>query len=395
MLSRFLGNKRQHISKSLFNLHQIRSFAVDAYTPKSFSRAIPFSQLTIGVIKETYPGEKRVAQTPETVKTLVQAGMTVQVEQGAGKDANFSDELYEKAGAKIVSTEEAWKSQVILKIRPPNFSELTKLENRCLISLVYPSQNPDLVSSLEKQGATCFALDCIPRLLSRGQTFDVLSSQANIAGYRAVIEASNHFGRFFMGQMTAAGKVAPAKVLVLGGGVAGLSAIGTAKNMGAIVKSFDVRSAVKEQVESLGAEFLQVQLKESGEGVGGYAKEMSPEWHAAAREMLTKELKDIDIIVSTAQIPGKRAPILITKEMIQVMKPGSVTVDLAAESGGNIETTRPGECYVTSNGVKCIGYTDMASRLATTSSQLFANNQAKFLLSVGPHTTKDKKKFSN
>jgi H+-translocating NAD(P) transhydrogenase len=254
---------------------------------------------------------------------------------------------------------------------------------------LYPKQNPHLLTQLQSQGATAFAMDCIPRTLSRGQTYDALSSQANISGYRAVLEAANEFGRFFAGQMTAAGKVPPAKVLVIGTGVAGLAAIQTAKNMGAIVRAFDVRPVTKEQVEAMGGHFLDVPYKEDGSGAGGYAKEMSKEWHAAARAMLTKQCEEVDIVITTALIPGRTAPIMVTKEMVAKMKSGSVCVDLAAEAGGNIETTVPNEKFITENGVTCIGYTDLPSRLPTTSSSLYSNNISKFLLSAGPQTTKE------
>lgn len=247
-----------------------------------------------------------------------------------------------------------------------------------------------MVKQLEDQKSTAFAMDCIPRTLSRGQTYDALSSQANITGYRAVVEASNEFGRFFAGQMTAAGKVAPAKVLVVGTGVAGLAAIQTAKNMGAIVRAFDVRPVTKEQVEAMGGQFLEVDYEEDGSGAGGYAKEMSKEWHAAAAKMLGKQCEEVDIVITTAAIPGRKAPLMITKEMVSKMKSGSVTVDLAAESGGNIGTTVKDEKFITDNGVKCLGYTDLASRLPTTSSSLYSNNISKFLLSMGPQTTKVK-----
>lgn len=245
------------------------------------------------------------------------------------------------------------------------------------------------MEQLQKQGATAFAMDCIPRTLSRGQTYDALSSQANISGYRAVLEAANEFGRFFAGQMTAAGKVPPAKVLVLGTGVAGLAAIQTAKNMGAVVRAFDVRPVTKEQVEAMGGHFLEVNFQEDGSGAGGYAKEMSKEWHEAAAAMLSKQCEEVDIIITTALIPGKPAPRMITKEMVAKMKSGSVTVDLAAESGGNVETTIKDQKFVTDNGVTCLGYTDLPSRLPTTSSSLYANNISKFLLSAGPHTCRE------
>lgn len=250
-----------------------------------------------------------------------------------------------------------------------------------LISFVYPAQNDELINQLNSKKLTVFAMDCIPRI-TRAQSFDALSSMANIAGYKAVIEAANHFGSFFTGQMTAAGKVPPAKILVIGGGVAGLSAIGTARTMGAVVRGFDTRAAVKEQVQSLGAEFLEVKMEESGEGVGGYSKEMSKEFIEAEMELFAEQCKDVDILISTALIPGKPAPLLISQEMVESMKQGSVVVDLAAEAGGNIAVTRPGELY-SYKGVTSIGYTDLPSRLPTQSSNLYANNVAKFLTSIG------------
>jgi len=338
--------------------------------------------------------EKRVGQTPESVAKLVKEGITVKVEAGAGAAADFSDAAYEKAGASVVSRDEAWGASLVTKVMPPTEEEAKLVGDRMLLSFIFPAQNDALVKQLQAQKATVFAMDCIPRTLSRGQAFDALSSQANIAGYRAVIEASGVFGRFFAGQMTAAGKVPPAKVMVLGGGVAGLAAVQTAKNMGAIVKLFDVRAAVEEQAKSMGAEFLKVDFEESGEGGGGYAKEMSAEWHAAAREMLTKQCEDVDIVITTALIPGKKAPVMVTEEMVGKMKAGSVTVDLAASAGGNVETTVPDEMITTPNGVKCIGYTDLNSRLASTSSSLFANNQQKWIAAAGPTTTKEKGVFA-
>lgn len=355
-------------------------------TPKG----IPYSKLTIGVPKETFPLEKRVAATPESVDRLIKPGFSVLIEDGAGNDSYFSNEAYEKVGAKIVSADEVWKqSDIVMKLRPPTEEQLNLLGGKTIISFVYPRQNEGLVKQLEDHKATSFAMDCIPRTLSRGQTYDALSSQANISGYRAVLEASNVFGRFFAGQMTAAGKVPPAKVLVIGTGVAGLAAIQTAKNMGAVVRAFDVRPVTKEQVEAMGGQFLEVDYKEDGSGAGGYAKEMSKEWHAAARAMLTKQCEDVDIVITTALIPGRTAPTMVTKEMVAKMKSGSVTVDLAAEAGGNIETTVMDEKIVTPNGVTCIGYTDLPSRLPTTSSSLYANNISKFLLSIGPQTSKE------
>lgn len=263
-------------------------------------------------------------------------------------------------------------ADIISKIRPPSEEEVPKLQGKTLVSLVSPSINPELFKELVDQNTNVFALDCVPRMLSRGQTFDTLSSQANIAGYRAVIEAAEAFPRFFAGQMTAAGKVPPAKVLVLGAGVAGLAAIQTAKNMGAIVRAFDVRPVCKEQVESMGAQFLEVDLKESGEGVGGYAKEMSDDYKKAQAALMLEQAKDVDVIITTALIPGKKAPILVNEEMLSVMKPGSVCVDLAAANGGNVfgVEKHPDEVITTKNGVKIIGYTDLPSRLASTASTL-------------------------
>merc|ERR1719247_1214947 len=361
-----------------------------AFGSSSVWRKVAYENMTIGVVKETLPLERRVAQSPESVGKLVKEGFKVVVEKNAGAAATFSDAMYEAAGAKVVDTEAVWKSDFVTKVRIPTSEEAAKIENRTLLSFIQPAQNPELMDQLQKQGATVFAMDCIPRTLSRGQTYDALSSQANIAGYRSVLEASNVFGRFLAGQMTAAGKVPPAKVMVLGGGVAGLAAVQTAKNMGAIVKCFDVRPAVKEQVQSFGAEFLEVDYQESGEGDGGYAKEMSAEWHEAAARMLAEQCKDVDIVITTALIPGRKAPIMITKEMVASMKPGSVTVDLAAEAGGNVDGTVRDQLAVSENGVSMIGYTDLNSRLATTSSTLYANNQMKFITSIGPMTTKEK-----
>lgn len=259
--------------------------------------------------------------------------------------------------------------------------------------MIQPAINTELYKSLTEQGTNTFALDCVPRMLSRGQSFDTLSSQANIAGYRSIIEAAEVFPRFFAGQMTAAGKVPPAKVLVLGAGVAGLAAVQTAKNMGAIVRAFDVRPVCKEQVESMGATFLEVDIQEDGSGSGGYAKEMSDEYKAAQAQMMLDQAADVDIIITTALIPGRKAPVLVNEEMLSLMKAGSVCVDLAAANGGNVAQTKPNEIVTTSNGVKIVGYTDLPSRLASTASNLFANNIAKFILSIGPQTTKEKGVF--
>lgn len=345
-------------------------------------KGIPYKNLSIGVPKEVWTNERRVAITPAVTATLVKKGFTVNVESGAGIEARFRNEDYTAAGGKLVDRTAAYHSDIVLKVRQPLESEVGLFKDSGnLISFLYPAQNKDMIEKLAAKNMTAFAMDCIPRI-SRAQVFDALSSMANIAGYRAVVEAANNFGRFFTGQITAAGKVPPAKILVIGGGVAGLAAIGQAKNMGAIVRAFDTRAAVKEQVESMGAEFLEVNIKEDGEGGGGYAKVMSKEFIEAEMALFAKQAKEVDVIITTALIPGKKAPILITKEMVESMKPGSVVVDLAAEAGGNIETIRPGEIY-TYKDVVHIGLTDFPSRLPTQSSTLYGNNISKFLLSIG------------
>ncbi|GAX18041.1 hypothetical protein FisN_25Hh015 [Fistulifera solaris] len=354
-------------------------------------KSIPYPDITIGVLKETFEGENRVSQTPDSVKNLVKAGFQVVVQSGAGENASFSDAAYLEAGAVVLKGEQVFEvADLFTKVRPPNEDEIPKLAGKALIATIQPAIHTDLYRSLVEQKTTVFALDCVPRLLSRGQAFDTLSSQANIAGYRAVIEAAEEFPRFFAGQMTAAGKVPPAKVLVLGAGVAGLAAIQTAKNMGAIVRAFDVRPVTKEQVESMGATFLEVDYEEDGSGAGGYAKEMSDGYKKAQAALMLEQAKDVDIIITTALIPGKKAPILVDEEMLSVMKPGSVCVDLAAANGGNVAATQPNKVITTDKGVKIIGYTDMPSRLASTASNMFANNIAKFVLSMGPQTTKIK-----
>nr|XP_022901005.1 NAD(P) transhydrogenase, mitochondrial-like [Onthophagus taurus]XP_022901007.1 NAD(P) transhydrogenase, mitochondrial-like [Onthophagus taurus] len=342
----------------------------------------PYDQLTIGVPKETWLNEKRVALTPTVAATLIKKGFTVKVEENAGANAMFRNEDYEKVGAKMVKKDEAFKSDIILKVRQPQENEIGFLKSdSTLISFLYPAQNKSLVEQMGTKQINAFAMDCIPRI-TRAQVFDALSSMANISGYRAVVEAANHFPRFFSGQITAAGKVPPAKILIIGGGVAGLAAIGQAKSMGAIVRAFDTRSVVKEQVESMGAEFLTIDIKEEGGTTGGYSKEMSQAFIDAEHALFAKQCKEVDIIITTALIPGKKAPLLILKEHIMSMKPGSVVVDLAAESGGNIETTKPGEVYKF-NDVTHVGLTDLSSRLPTQSSTLYANNISKFLLSIG------------
>nr|CAH0111870.1 unnamed protein product [Daphnia galeata] len=345
-------------------------------------KGIPYKNLSIGVPKEIWSNERRVALTPAVTAALVKKGFTVNIESGAGIEARFRNDDYAAAGGKLTDKNTAFKSDIVLKVRQPLESEIGLLkEHGNIISFLYPALNKPLVSKMAEKKLTAFAMDSVPRI-SRAQVFDALSSMANIAGYRAVVEAANHFGRFFTGQITAAGKVPPAKILVIGGGVAGLAAIGQAKNMGAIVRAFDTRAAVKEQVESMGAEFLEVNIKESGDGAGGYAKVMSKEFIEAEMALFAKQAKEVDVIITTALIPGQKAPTLITKAMIESMKPGSVVVDLAAEAGGNIETTKPGEIY-TYNDVVHIGLTDFPSRLPTQASTLYANNISKFFLSIG------------
>jgi NAD(P) transhydrogenase subunit alpha len=341
--------------------------------------------MRIGVPKEIYAGEKRVATTPEVAAQLMQLGFDVAVEHGAGALANYADAAYEAAGCSVVPTDEAWAADIVMKVRGPKPEEAERLkEGQTLISFFWPAQNEELMNMLNAKRVNVLAMDMIPRI-SRAQKMDALSSMANIAGYRAVVEAAQHFGRFFTGQITAAGKVLPAKVLVIGAGVAGLAAIGAAKSMGAIVRSFDTRPEVKEQIESMDAEFLMLEFEgdEDGSGEGGYAKVMSDEFIAAEMALFADQAKDVDIIITTALIPGKPAPKLITAEMVESMKDGSVIVDLAAEQGGNCELTRPNECYV-HNGVTIIGYTDMASRLANQSSQLYATNLRHLLTDMTP-----------
>jgi len=330
----------------------------------------------IGIPKETYPGEKRVASAPEVVAKLIGLGFAVTVETGAGDGANFGDDAFTAAGARIAaSAADLWSSaDVVFKVRAPSAEEVGLLEEgQTLISFVWPAQNPELMESLKARKVTVLAMDAVPRLLSRAQKMDALTSMAGVTGYRAVIEAANAFGRFFNGQITAAGKIPPAKVFIAGAGVAGLAALGAAANLGAIVRANDTRAEVADQVKSLGGEFVKVDYEEEGSGGGGYGKVMSEGFQKAQREMYAKQAADVDIIITTALIPGKPAPRLITAEMVQSMKPGSVIVDLAAEQGGNCELTVPGEVVVR-HGVTIVGYTDLPSRLAKQSSTLYANN---------------------
>ncbi|WP_013324577.1 Re/Si-specific NAD(P)(+) transhydrogenase subunit alpha [Gloeothece verrucosa] len=344
----------------------------------------PSKPRKIGVPKETYPNEFRVAVTPDTAKKLQKLGFEILVEAGAGVAANFSDNAYEQANCQIIeASETVWsEADMILKVRPPSAEEVEKLpEGKTLISFIWPAQNKDLLEALAAKSATVLAIDAIPRI-SRAQKMDALSSMANIAGYRAVVEAANHFGRFFTGQITAAGKVPPAKVLIIGAGVAGLAAIGAAKGLGAVVRAFDTRPVVKEQVESMGAEFLELDFAEDGSGQGGYAKVMSEEFIKAEMALFAQQAKEVDIIITTALIPGKPAPRLITEEMVSSMKEGSVIVDLAAEQGGNCEVTKPNQVYAY-KGVTIVGLTDLPSRMANQASQLYGNNLWHLLKDMG------------
>ncbi len=331
--------------------------------------------MKIGIPKESLAGEARVAATPATVTQLQKLGFEVVVEHDAGLAASLDDAAYAAAGATVADTTEVWSCPLIYKVNAPNKVEAAALKaGQTLVSFIWPAQNPELVAVLNEKQVNVMAMDMVPRI-SRAQALDALSSMANISGYRAVIEAANAFGRFFTGQITAAGKVPPAQVLIIGAGVAGLAAIGTASALGAVVKAFDTRLEVAEQIESMGGKFLKLDFPQEAGGSGdGYAKVMSEEFIAAEMKLFAEQAREVDIIITTAAIPGKPAPKLITAEMVQSMKPGSVIVDLAAATGGNCELTRPGELFVTENGIKIIGYTDMANRLAGQSSQLYATN---------------------
>ncbi len=347
--------------------------------------------MKIGIPKEIHPGEKRVATTPEAAEQIIKLGFSVLVESGAGVNANISDEAYREVGVEIVDNAKTlWKSaDIVMKVRAPELhpelalDEIELLsEGGRLISFIWPAQNEELMQKLADKSATVLAMDSVPRM-SRAQKLDALSSMANIAGYRAIIEAAQHFGRFFTGQITAAGKIPPAKVLVIGAGVAGLAAIGTAKSMGAIVRAFDTRPEVKEQIESMDAELLLLDFKEEGSGTGGYAKTMSKEFIEAEMALFARQAMEVDIIVTTALIPGKPAPKLITEGMVKSMKPGSIIVDLAAEQGGNCALTEKDEVVV-KHGVTIIGYSNLPSRLANQSSQLYATNLRHLLTELCP-----------
>lgn len=332
--------------------------------------------MIIGIPKESLPNETRVAATPNSVAQLRKLGFKVAVESGAGELASFTDNMYAAAGADLVNSAEVWNSDIIYKINAPSEAEIPKIKDgTTLVSFLYPAQNSDVIKALSEKKINVLAMDMVPRI-SRAQSLDALSSMANIGGYRAVIEAAHHFGRFFTGQITAAGKVPPAKVLIIGAGVAGLAAIGTANSLGAIVRAFDTRLEVAEQIQSMGGEFLKLNFEgdEDGSTSGGYAKVMSDEFIAAEMALFAAQAKEVDIIVTTALIPGKPAPKLITKEMIDSMKPGSVLVDMAAAAGGNCEYTVPGKLFVTESGVKIIGFTDLPGRLPAQSSEMYATN---------------------
>ena len=348
--------------------------------------------MIIGIPTESALGEKRVAIAPETIPRIIGLGFGVQIQSGAGEAAGFTDNDYLAGGATVAGSKEAlWDtSDIIVKIRAPEQASSSQVsaeiallnDAKTLICLIGPGQNPLLLELLSSAGVTTLAMDAVPRI-SRAQKLDTLSSMANIAGYRAVIEAANHFGRFFTGQITAAGKIPPAKVLVIGAGVAGLAAIGAASAMGAIVRAFDTRPEVKEQVESMGAEFLMLDFKEDGSGQGGYAKIMSEEFIAAEMQLFSEQAREVDIIITTALIPGKPAPKLIVADTARSMKAGSVIVDLAAEQGGNCELTRPGEAALI-DGITVIGYTDFPSRMAAQSSLLYGNNVTHLLADLSP-----------
>jgi H+-translocating NAD(P) transhydrogenase subunit alpha len=350
--------------------------------------------LRIGIPQEIFAGERRVATTPEVASKLIKLGFEVAMQTGAGSAADLSDEAYAAVGVQlVVDVRELWAgSDIILKVRAPaehsglgcHEVDLLK-EGGTLISFLWPAQNPDLMEKLATRKATVLAMDSVPRI-SRAQKLDALSSMANIAGYRAVIEAAQNFGRFFTGQVTAAGKVPPAKIFIIGAGVAGLAAIGAANGMGAIVRAMDTRPEVKDQVKSLGAEFVGVDYQEEGSGTGGYAKVMSEGYQKAQAEAIAKQCREVDVVITTALIPGKPAPKLITTEMVQSMRDGSVIVDLASEQGGNCELTVPGQ-VVQRHGVSIVGYTDLPSRMAQQSSQLYATNLLRLLEELCP--TKD------
>ncbi|MDO5736571.1 MAG: Re/Si-specific NAD(P)(+) transhydrogenase subunit alpha [Propionibacteriaceae bacterium] len=340
--------------------------------------------MQIGIPLEVTRGENRVAATPKTVLQLIALGYDVVVQEGAGVRASFEDAAYADAGAVVGDVNAAWHSDVVLAVNPPTDEQIAALHaGATLISFLAPRQDPELTAKLAAQGVTALSMDMVPRT-SRAQALDALSAMANISGYRAVIEAAHAFGRFFTGQVTAAGKVPPAKVLVAGTGVAGLAAIGAANALGAVVRATDVRPETAEQVESMGATFLHVRSEDQGISSDGYAKEVGADYAALARQLYAEQAADVDIIITTAAIPGRASPKLITADMVASMRNGSVIVDLAAQGGGNCEMTRPGESWVTENGVTIIGWTDLASRLPGQSSQLYGTNLVNALTLMTP-----------
>ncbi len=347
--------------------------------------------MKIGIPKEIHANEMRVAMTPDIASEVMKLGFEVIVESNAGASANFDDSMFESVGAKVAPAgKDVWtESDIILKVRAPEYNDQFGFDESdmltsgmCIIAFLWPAQNPELLEKLAKNQVTALSIDAVPRI-SRAQKLDALSSMSNIAGYRAVVEAANRYGRFFGGQITAAGSIPPAKILVIGAGVAGLSAIGAATSLGAIVRSFDTRPEVKEQIESMGAEFLMLDFKEEGSGTGGYAKVMSKEFIDAEMALFLEQAREVDIIITTALIPGRPAPKLISAEMVRAMKPGSVIVDLAAEQGGNCELTQPDSAIV-EHGVHIIGYSDMPSRLPAQASQLYASNLRHLLHELCP-----------
>lgn len=340
--------------------------------------------MLIGVPRETKPGETRVAATPATVEQLIKLGYEVLIESGAGAGASFPDEAYAQAGAALGTAEQAWGAPIVFHVNPPTDEQIAQLTpGAYLISMMAPAQSPDLLAALAERGVVALAMEAVPRI-SRAQSMDVLSSMANIAGYRAVVEAANVFGRFFTGQVTAAGKVPPAKVLVAGAGVAGLAAIGAAGSMGAIVRATDPRPEVADQVKSLGGEYLSIESAETEVSATGYAKEMGDDYKAREAQLYADQAKDVDIVITTALIPGRPAPRLLTADMVASMKPGSVIIDLAAANGGNVEGSKPDEVVVTPNGVTIVGYTDLAGRLPAQASQLYSTNLVNLMKLLTP-----------
>jgi NAD(P) transhydrogenase subunit alpha len=343
--------------------------------------------MIIGIPRESHPGETRVAATPQTVGQLLKLGYSVVVESGAGAASSFADSAYVEAGAEIGTEDQAWQADVVLKVNAPRADEVDEIaklkDGATLVSLISPALNPELVEKLSARPITVLAMDAVPRI-SRAQSLDVLSSMANIAGYRAVVEAAHEFGRFFTGQVTAAGKVPPAKVLVVGAGVAGLAAIGAAGSLGAIVKATDPRPEVADQVKSLGGEYVSVDPAAAEVSATGYAKEMGEDYKAREAALYAELVKDVDIIITTALIPGKPAPRIITADMVASMKPGSVIVDMAAANGGNVEGTVKDQAIRTDHGVTIIGYTDLAGRLPATASQLYGTNLVNLLKLLTP-----------